>query len=268
MRVFVSWSGDASRNAAELMKSWLPNVIQQLEVWVSSQDIGKGEKWSSGLWETLSELEFGILMVTKENHNAPWILFEAGALSKTVKSRVIPILCGIDRIEIANSPLAQFQNALVMKEEIWQVVAAINTRCDSKIDEIRLKLNFEKWWPDFEKEYKNIKFTDEAHGKAAGGKGDASRFERIESSLESIMSDLQRIRTVQMNQISNNNYRLAVDRERHILDLISGLGKSTDQNVLGALTRSELKGTLTRSELKAFNEKIKAEEENKNDGNA
>ena len=184
MRVFISWSGDASRNAAELMKSWLPNVIQQLEVWVSSQDIGKGEKWSAGLWETLSELEFGILMVTKENHNVPWILFEARALSKTVKSRVIPILCGIDRIEIANSPLAQFQNALVMKEEIWQVVAAINTRCDSKIDEIRLKRNFEKWWPDFEKEYKNIKFTDEAHGKAAGGKGDASRFERIESSLE------------------------------------------------------------------------------------
>jgi hypothetical protein len=83
------------------MREWLPSVVQDVEVWVSSQDIGKGEKWSASLWESLSEIEFGILMVTPENARAPWIMFEAGALSKTVKSRVIPILCGMERLDIA-----------------------------------------------------------------------------------------------------------------------------------------------------------------------
>src|ERR1043166_1601551 len=111
MKIFVSWSGEASREAAELLRSWLPNVVQQTGVWVSSQDIGKGEKWSASLWESLTEINFGILMVTRENSKAPWIMFEAGALSKTVKSRVIPILCDIDRLDVANTPLGQFQHA-------------------------------------------------------------------------------------------------------------------------------------------------------------
>src|SRR5271165_4606391 len=162
MRVFASWSGESSLDAAKLIKSWLPNVIQELEVWISSQDIGKGEKWSNDLWDKLSEIEFGILMVTKENFNAPWIMFEAGALSKTVKSRVIPILCAIDRLEISSTPLGQFQNALTTKDEIWQVVESVNARCNSKISETRLKVTFEKWWPDFEDEYRKIKFTDDS----------------------------------------------------------------------------------------------------------
>src|SRR4051812_28041674 len=120
MKIFVSWSGDASREAAELVKDWLPNVVQELDVWVSSQDIGKGEKWSATLWESLTEISFGILMVTRENAKAPWIMFEAGALSKTVKSRVIPILCDVERLDIANTPLAQFQNAVMSKDDIWQ----------------------------------------------------------------------------------------------------------------------------------------------------
>jgi hypothetical protein len=49
MKIFVSWSGEPSREAAELIKQWLPSVIQEVEVWVSSQDIGKGEKWSGSL---------------------------------------------------------------------------------------------------------------------------------------------------------------------------------------------------------------------------
>ncbi len=43
MKVFVSWSGNDSRKAAELIKRWLPNVIQEVEVWVPTHDIGKGK---------------------------------------------------------------------------------------------------------------------------------------------------------------------------------------------------------------------------------
>jgi hypothetical protein len=194
VKVFVSWSGVASRAAAELIKSWLPNVIQEVEVWISSQDIGKGEKWSIRLSENLTEIEFGLLMVTQENAKAPWIMFEAGALSKTVKARVVPILCDLERLDVANTPLDQFQNALVGKEEIWQVVEAVNAACSRALDPVRLRANYEKWWPDFAAQFDNIEFSEPDTKKESGSKTDSARLDKIEGALESIMSTLQRMR--------------------------------------------------------------------------
>lgn len=194
MKIFVSWSGTASREAAELIKQWLPNVIQEADVWVSSQDIGKGEKWSASLWASLAEIEFGILMVTRDNCTAPWIMFEAGALSKSVKARVIPVLCGIDRLDIANTPLSQFQNAVVAKDDMWQVLVAINSTCPRPLEEPRLRATFDKWWPDFEVQFNAIKFPEQvATTKATGAKADSARLDKIENVLEGIMSSLQRM---------------------------------------------------------------------------
>jgi hypothetical protein len=147
-------------------------------------------------WESLSEIEFGILMVTRANFTAPWIMFEGGALSKTVKSRVIPILCDVERLDIGNTPLAQFQNALVTKEDIWQVVVSVNSVRERAMDESRLRVTFEKWWPDFHTQFSVIKFPD--HGspaKTSSPKADAARFDKIEGALEAIMSGLQRVRS-------------------------------------------------------------------------
>ena len=194
MKIFVSWSGSASREAAELIKQWLPNVIQEADVWVSSQDIGKGEKWSASLWASLAEIEFGILMVTRDNCTAPWIMFEAGALSKSVKARVIPVLCGIDRLDIANTPLSQFQNALVVKDDMWQVLVAVNSTCPRPLEDARLRATFDKWWPDFESQFEAIKFPEQSPtAKTTGGKADSARLDKIENVLEGIMSSLQRM---------------------------------------------------------------------------
>jgi hypothetical protein len=217
MKIFVSWSGEASRDAAELLKQWLPNVIQEADVWVSSQDIGKGEKWSASLWASLAEIEFGILMVTRDNCTAPWIMFEAGALSKSVKARVIPILCHVERLDIANTPLSQFQNALVTKDDMWQVVDAINSACSRALDNARMKNTFDKWWPDFESLFKEIKFPDTAAPpKKNGPQADSARLDKIENALEGLMSSLQR--SVTRDRSSSIPPRPGVNRVFHTKD--------------------------------------------------
>lgn len=193
MRVFASWSGADSREAAELMKDWLPNVVQEVDVWVSSQDISKGEKWSDSLWASLTEHQFGLLFVTKTNFASPWILFEAGALAKTVKSFVIPVLCNVDRIDLSSSPLNQFQNAIFEKEEIYRVVEAISRVSDRPIPLERLRANFEKWWPDLEESFAKIKFKDNVEHKQTGAKADSERLSKIESALESVMGTLNKL---------------------------------------------------------------------------
>lgn len=40
--IFISWSGDHSRRVAEALRSWLPNLIDGLSLWISSRDLPEG----------------------------------------------------------------------------------------------------------------------------------------------------------------------------------------------------------------------------------
>ena len=125
MKVFISWSGNKSHRVALVFREWLPSVIQSLEPYVSSEDIDKGARWSSDIAKELENSTFGILCVTKENLNAPWLSFEAGALSKTMdKSFVTPFLFDIKRAEV-NGPILQFQSTIFDKEDIKKLLQTL-----------------------------------------------------------------------------------------------------------------------------------------------
>ena len=88
MKVFISWSGELSRRVAEILRGWLPNVNQKLDTFVSSQDIEMGSRWEEGIAGQLAGTHCGILCLTPQNREKPWVLFEAGALSKDPLCRV------------------------------------------------------------------------------------------------------------------------------------------------------------------------------------
>jgi hypothetical protein len=158
MKVFISWSGDLSHKIALTFREWLPSVIQAIRPYVSSQDIDKGARWSTDIAKELSESTYGILCVTRDNIDAPWINFEAGALSKTIdKSFVAPFLFNIQRSEV-KGPLLQFQSTIYEKEDLLKLMVSINTRAPAgeQLEAGTLKKAFEVWWPQFEGEMKKI----------------------------------------------------------------------------------------------------------------
>ncbi len=191
MRIFASWSGEESKQIAELLKSWIPCVVQDAEVYVSSQDIGKGERWLASVSNNLAEIDFGIIVVTKTNVSAPWILFEAGALSKSVKGVVAPLLCGVDNFEAAKSPLTQFQYARPVLAEMRDLVLQVNSFCAKPLDQARVEASFLKWWPDFVAAYEAI---DLPEAKPAKKESDSSRLQNIEDALGQMMFELRRMR--------------------------------------------------------------------------
>ncbi len=81
-KVFLSWSGDLSRQLAEELRSWLPGVLQFVRPYFTPDDVEKGAKWNSEISKELEESDVGILCLTRNNLDKPWIIFEAGALSK------------------------------------------------------------------------------------------------------------------------------------------------------------------------------------------
>ena len=151
MKVFISWSGEKSRRIALALKEWFPVVMQNLRPYVSSEDIGKGTRWSRELQSELESSEFGILCVTRENMDAPWLMFEAGVLSKVGISRVSPFLYDIQPPEITG-PMQLFQATVFDRRDIWNLVSELNRMSGpGALPEKRLAQVFDRWYPDLER---------------------------------------------------------------------------------------------------------------------
>lgn len=158
MKVFLSWSGMRSHKVALVFRDWLPSVIQELIPYVSSEDIDKGARWSTDIAKELSDSTFGILCVTRENINAPWLTFEAGALSKTMdKSFVSPFLFDIKRSEV-DGPILQFQSTIFEKEDLKKLVTTLNKACEKDgLSAERLGKAFDVWYPTLETELNKLR---------------------------------------------------------------------------------------------------------------
>ncbi len=157
MKVFISWSGSRSKEVAIALRKWLKNVIQTLEPWLSDDDIDKGTRWSTDIAHQLAETRVGIICLTAENLTAPWILFEAGALSKTLdQTYVCTYLIEIDPADV-EGPLSQFQATRANKEDTKKLIRTINkARGDVALSDETIDGAFEKWWPDLEQSLNSL----------------------------------------------------------------------------------------------------------------
>lgn len=155
MKVFISWSGELSKLVAKELSEWLPSIIQSVEVFYSPEDIQKGENWNSRLTKELEECKYGIVCLTKENVSAPWIHFEAGALSKSLDSHTSTLMIDVVTSDV-QGPLSRFQTTRFEKNDFYQLVHSINDSSDNKISEKVLRNSFEAVWDKMEVNIRDI----------------------------------------------------------------------------------------------------------------
>jgi Ricin-type beta-trefoil lectin domain-like/TIR domain len=148
MKIFISWSGTRSKEVADALKLWLPDVLQSVTAFVSSE-IHTGVNWLNAIRTALSECNFGILCLTKDNCTKPWILFEAGALAKVLDhSLVCPYLIDMDPQDLP-MPLLSFQAAVANEQGTRDLVRSLNRASDLvKLSESQALRMFEKCWPE------------------------------------------------------------------------------------------------------------------------
>lgn len=160
MKVFISWSGDKSKAIATQIHDWLPTIIQSVKPYMSSENIDKGERWGIDISTQLQETNYGIICITRENMEAPWVLFESGALSKSIaNSRVSPIIFGLQPSDLTKSPLLQFQLTQFNKTDMQKLVNSINLSSDDseKINQEVLTRSFDRGWQEL---YDSISAVD------------------------------------------------------------------------------------------------------------
>jgi hypothetical protein len=152
VKIFISWSGKPSLNVATALRDWLPYLFNGIGLFVSSEDIRKGKRWPLEVSGELEASNFGIVCLTPDNLEAPWLLFESGALSKSVKeASVFTLLTGGLRISDIEGPLSHFQHTMFEKEDFFKLMRSVNEALGAaKQDEPRLRKVFEKFWDELE----------------------------------------------------------------------------------------------------------------------
>jgi hypothetical protein len=171
--VFLSWSGSRSKIVGEALREWLPLVIHGAQPFLSSEDIEKGSRGIEELTKVLETCSIAIICLTPENLNQPWILFESGAISKTIKDKAHVctfLLRGMSHRDLS-PPLNIFQATTPEKKDVMQLLRTLNTAIggDDPIPEGRLQKMFEGLWSGFESELSKIpeKPTDKIAKRSA-----------------------------------------------------------------------------------------------------
>lgn len=155
MKVFISWSGVTSRAVAVALSEWFPKVLQGIKPFVSAIDIDKGANWTVVLTQELETSDFGVVCLTPDNLQSPWLHYEAGAISKSVSSRVCPVLFEVE-VDDVQTPMRQLQITKLDPADMFQLMQSMNKVSPSPIPEANLQETVDMWWPALEKKLSKI----------------------------------------------------------------------------------------------------------------
>lgn len=215
MHIFLSWSGRMSNAIAAEMKDLIEQVLPGNDIYLSNQEITSGERWVANIGKNLDECSYGLVFLTPFNKDAPWILFESGALSKSFdSSRVVPVLHGISDSDLTSSPLGQFQNRKLEKDEILQLILDINNISERPIAPERVTRSFEAFWPETDAKLQDA-FTLESQSKR--GQSKPSQDDKIDQ-LQQAMSEILKIVRINQADVTGRNLlsSQAVEVKRHL----------------------------------------------------
>jgi hypothetical protein len=206
----------------------LKKAIQTSDPFMSKKSIEVGSRWLIEIGKQLDESTVGIVCMTKENQTAPWLNFEAGAISNAarsspeqtnekIESRVCLYRIDLDQADVG-WPLAMFQDIVADRDGTKEVVRMVNRRVPVPLSDADLDDTFSHFWPDFETQLNAAK-------KLSGTPAPPSR-SKMEENMDEVLSTMRRIE------------RKAVEAENRASLFPAGLGSPAGLSSIGAVLPS------------------------------
>lgn len=258
VKVFISWSGQRSKVVAELFSDWLKCVIQASQPWISTRDIDRGAIWFSEINDKLKDVSVGVVCLTQENKNKPWILFETGALAKGLTTnRVCTFLIDLNPEDLQD-PLAQFNHTTPNKNSVWELTRTINACLVEKaLDERILKQVFDTYWTQFEKQFEKA-LNDNPPVEVVPPRSEQDILTEILNNTRTLN---QRVRMLENN--TSNYYddpndikeetinRLPLNLHNKMREMVDS-GQYTDKDIISALNAYGIPDNILKQQLKTL----------------
>ena len=235
MKIFISWSGPQSKKCAEILRDWIKCALQASEPWISSKDIDKGSLWFNEISDQLADTSVGIVCLTQNNKDKPWILFESGALAKGLSvNKVCTLLINLKPSDL-DGPLSQFNHTTPDQESMKSLLVTINKELGDKALEDRiLDQVFDTYWPNFEEEFAKI---EEAVPSSKEDRPRRSSEDLLEEILYTTRTMDKRIRMLERGDIEiRHSERVPRDEVIHIIENLIENGSHPQE------IRKELRG--------------------------
>jgi len=139
MKLFICWSGPRGLQFAQATRAWLTSLFDTAIDVSLSASIEKGAVWFDELHESLREARAGIICVTPESLNSPWIHFEAGMLAKALREsaaaeptrerraqlRIFPLLHAVEPGAVTG-PLSAYQSTVSTdNDDAWRLAETL-----------------------------------------------------------------------------------------------------------------------------------------------
>ena len=147
-----------SKLIAERLHLWFKkeSVLEFIDPWCSSVDIHAGAAWIKELGEQIEKAQFAIICLTRQNFNAPWVNYEAGAIFGKLGKNVCPYLFEMRVGDLENSPLPQLFYAVeANREGTLKLLKALNETAKqlsmNYLEDTALEKRFEFYWEDLGK---------------------------------------------------------------------------------------------------------------------
>ncbi len=158
MSIYIGWYGNRSKLIASTLANWLTTIIKDLKIWVSESDIEKKPDQLNKLSAKLKKSDFVLFCITPENVDEPWLLFEAGALSRVLSAPQLMLILYDIESSTLKSPLSQFQAIqLQEKKKTYDLFERIilddsnTSHSTAKLDDL-----FEEYWPIIEQSFREF----------------------------------------------------------------------------------------------------------------
>lgn len=156
LKVFVGWSKARSRQMADALYHWLPEMLQGVQPWLSNEDISPGRRWAELTRLALEGHETALFCVTPENVDEPWLCFESGMIARSNSSRVIMLLLD-DRTQFSPThPLRTFQAVYANHEGLARICATLHEDlrragvASPAFDDGRRQRTYSRLWPELD----------------------------------------------------------------------------------------------------------------------
>lgn len=162
LEIFISWGKEPADQIANLLRKLISKIFpEEVSVFVSdspNHGIESGEDFRISLKSKLQKSDFGILILTEYNYGRPWLMYEAGALSKAEHARVVPIVFSEVERKM-ESPINSFNHLKNTFDDFLKLMITIKKRYHNSTEinsEQNLKTNLSNYWNNFDKNYKII----------------------------------------------------------------------------------------------------------------
>jgi hypothetical protein len=225
MQVYISWSGQRSYRFALLIRNLLRKVIPELEVWVSSEDIQDGARWSSDLIEILNQVTFCLICANPSNQLSPWLQYELGAIAMSVDRYAIRVLLHELTSYSIKGPLSLYDSVQVTKNEfqkLFEDLLANFTRI--RLPRFDMVANLDQHWPSFQQDFSEIGMVsqvlpDQAIPEEEPAETASAPLEHVNEIGQNIIALISVNEGIDDERIATTMYLNRSDTLRHLIDL-------------------------------------------------